>query len=62
VVVALNNSSAGAGFAKTLAFELAALSSEAGAGPELPWTAADQAGLLAQAAICQAAPEAEAAE
>ncbi|EYT55251.1 beta-lactamase [Leucobacter sp. UCD-THU] len=62
VVVALNNSSAGAGFVKTLAFELAALSSEAGAGPELPWTAADQAGLLAQAAICQAAPEAEAAE
>lgn len=55
VVVALNNSSAGAGFAKTLAFHLAALSAEAGAGPEVPWTAEDQAASLAENAICQSA-------
>ena len=62
VVVALNNSSAGAPFVKTLAFELAALATEAGAGPELPWTAADQTAALASAAICQAPPEQEATE
>lgn len=62
VVVALNNSSAGAAFVKTLAFELAALATEAGAGPELTWTAAQQAELLAAAAICQAPPEGEATE
>ncbi len=55
VVVVLNNSSAGAGFAKRLAFELAALATENGIGPkELAWTAADQSAALAAAAICQA--------
>ncbi|UOR02090.1 beta-lactamase family protein [Leucobacter allii] len=53
VVVALNNSSAGAGFAKSLAFEIAAISAEAGSGPELAWTAEDQRGALAKAAVCQ---------
>lgn len=59
VVVALNNSSAGAGFAKTLSFHLAALSAEAGAAPELPWTAEDQAASLAESAICQSTEEEE---
>ena len=53
VVVALNNSSAGAGFVQSLAFQLAAISSEAGSGAELGWTAADQAAKVAEAAICQ---------
>ncbi len=53
VVVSLNNSSAGANFVKALAFELAAISAEAGSGPELPWTAEDQAAKLAEGAICQ---------
>lgn len=48
VVVALNNSSAGAGFAKALALEIAALS-----GLEVPWTAEDQAAVRAEAAVCQ---------
>lgn len=48
VVVALNNSSAGAGFAKALALEIAAIS-----GPEVPWTAEDQTARLAKAAVCQ---------
>lgn len=61
IVVALNNSSAGASFVKTLAFELAALASESGAGGEMPWTAEDQATKLADQAICQVDPEAEAA-
>lgn len=62
VVVALNNSSAGAGFARALAFELAALSTAGGMGPELPWSADDQAQALAGAAICQAPPEQAPAE
>ena len=53
VVVSLNNSSAGAGFAKALAFELAAISAESGSGPDLPWSAEDQAAALAKAAVCQ---------
>jgi len=53
VIVALNNSSAGAGFARTLALQIAAIASAGGAGPELTWTAEDQAGRLAEAAICQ---------
>ncbi|QZY53265.1 serine hydrolase domain-containing protein [Leucobacter tenebrionis] len=53
VVVALNNSSAGAGFAKSLAFQIAALSSEAGAAPEIPWTVDYQAERLRNAAVCQ---------
>ncbi|QIM15397.1 beta-lactamase family protein [Leucobacter insecticola] len=53
VVIALNNSSAGAGFVKALAFELAAISAGAGIAPELPWTAEDQAAALAAGAICQ---------
>jgi len=48
VVVALNNSSAGAGFAKALAFQLAAL-----AGDQVGWSAEDQAGTLASLAVCQ---------
>lgn len=54
VVVALNNSSAGAGFVKTLAMQLAALS---GAGVE--WSAEDQAAALAERAVCQPAAPAE---
>lgn len=54
VVVALNNSSAGAGFAQALAFQLAALT-----GAELPWSAEDQGGRLGELAVCQAEPEAE---
>ncbi len=57
VVVALNNSSAGAAFAKALAFELAAI-----AGLEVGWTAEDQAAALAERAVCQPAPEAAAEE
>lgn len=48
VVVALNNSSAGADFAKALALEIAAIS-----GPEVPWSAEDQAKALSKAAVCQ---------
>ncbi|GAA1320878.1 serine hydrolase domain-containing protein [Leucobacter albus] len=54
VVVALNNSSAGATFAQALAFQLAALT-----GAELPWSAEDQGARLGELAVCQAAPEAE---
>ncbi len=57
VVVTLNNSSAGAGFVRALAFELAAIS---GAGVE--WTAEDQAAALAERAVCQPAPEEAPAE
>lgn len=53
VVVALNNSSAGQSFAKRLAFELAALSHEAGTGPDVTWTSASQAAALKKAAVCQ---------
>lgn len=53
VVVSLNNSSAGAGFVKALAFELAAISTDAGSGSELPWTVDDQAAALSKAAVCQ---------
>lgn len=55
VVVALNNSSAGAGFAGALAFQLAAI---AGAGVE--WTAEDQTASLAERAVCQPPAEATA--
>lgn len=55
VVVVLNNSSAGSGFARTLAFELAALATEAGAGPAVTWSSEEQAAALAAAAICQPA-------
>lgn len=57
VVVTLNNSSAGAGFVRALAFEIAAIS---GAGVE--WTVEDQAAALAERAVCQPAPEAAPAE
>lgn len=57
VVVALNNSSAGAAFAKALAFQLAAI---AGAGVE--WTAEDQGAVLAERAICQPPAEEAPAE
>lgn len=48
VVVALNNSSAGAGFSRALALQIAAIS-----GPEVPWSAENQAKRLAKAAVCQ---------
>lgn len=57
VVVALNNSSAGANFIRTLALQLAALASEAGNGPALDWKAEAQAATLTAAAICQPATE-----
>lgn len=53
VVVALNNSSAGAGFIKSLAFQLAAMSAEDGFGPEVSWDVASQTAALAKAAVCQ---------
>lgn len=52
VVVALNNSSAGAGFAQALAFQLAALT-----GADVPWSAEDQGALLTERAVCQAPAE-----
>jgi D-alanyl-D-alanine carboxypeptidase len=56
VVIALNNSSAGASFAQNLAFQLAAL-----AGANVEWTAEDQAAALSEKAICPL-PAEEAAE
>ena len=53
VVVSLNNSSAGAKFAKALAYQLAALAQAQGVAPELGWTADDQAAKLAKFAVCQ---------
>lgn len=53
VVVALNNSSAGAAFVKALGFEIAAISADAGVAPELPWSVEDQTTLLKKGAICQ---------
>lgn len=53
VVVALNNSSAGASFAQALAFQLTALASAGGVGPEITWTAEYQAARLADKAVCQ---------
>lgn len=47
VVVSLNNSTAGAGFARTLAAQLAALG-----GEETPWTAEDRAAALSAMAVC----------
>lgn len=62
VVVSLNNSSTGAGFAKTLALQLAALAAEAGVGPEVGWASADRSAALAAAAICQPPAEEPPAE
>lgn len=53
VVVSVNNSTAGAGFIKALAFEIAAISAEEGIGPELPWTVDEQVTALGKAAVCQ---------
>ncbi|MHA3683406.1 serine hydrolase domain-containing protein [Leucobacter sp. HY1910] len=53
VVVAVNNSSAGAAFIKALAFELAAIAAEEGFGPELTWSVEDQAAELTKTAVCQ---------
>ncbi|GAA1602116.1 serine hydrolase domain-containing protein [Leucobacter chromiireducens] len=53
VVVALNNSSAGAEFAKQLALQLTAIAAGAGAAPEVAWSAEDSAAALAERAICQ---------
>lgn len=56
VVVSLNDSTAGAGFVRALALQLAALS-----GEEVPRSADDLAAALADAAVCQGGEE-EAAE
>lgn len=53
VVIALNNSSAGAGFAKNLAFQLASISAENGVAMEVPWTVDGQAEALSEGAVCQ---------
>lgn len=53
VVVAVNNSSAGAAFIKALAFELAAIATEEGFGPDVPWSVDDQAAALTKTAVCQ---------
>ncbi|QIM19618.1 beta-lactamase family protein [Leucobacter coleopterorum] len=53
VIVALNNSSAGAAFVKALGFEIAALSANAGIAPDMTWSAEDQTALLEKGAICQ---------
>ncbi|MBC9955111.1 beta-lactamase family protein [Leucobacter sp. cx-42] len=52
VAVALNNSTAGASFARALAFELAAIAAENGAAPEMGWTAEAQANAIAEKAVC----------
>lgn len=62
VVVVLNNSSIGAGFVRTLAFELAAIAAESGAGPAINWTSEEFAASRAGSAICQPAAEAPAPE
>ncbi|GAB2557775.1 serine hydrolase [Leucobacter ruminantium] len=62
VVVTLNNSTAGAGFARALALQIAAISGGSGGGVEVPWSAEDQATALAGAAVCQPAPAEEAPE
>ncbi|MGR4011082.1 serine hydrolase domain-containing protein [Leucobacter sp. 1207-22] len=54
VAVALNNSTAGTGFARALAFELAAIAAENGAAPEMGWTAEAQANVIAEKAVCGA--------
>ncbi|QIK64840.1 serine hydrolase [Leucobacter viscericola] len=53
VIVALNNSSAGAAFVKSLGFEIAALSANAGIAPDMTWSVEDQAAALKKGAICQ---------
>jgi len=53
VVVSFNNSAAGAGFARSAAFQLAAIAAEAGVGPEVSWTVDDQVKALEKAAVCQ---------
>lgn len=53
VVVALNNSSATGTFSKALALELAAISADAGSGPEVTWSVEDQQKALKKAAVCQ---------
>lgn len=60
VVVVLNNSTAGDGFARHLAMQLAALASEAGVGPaELSWTSESRAENMAKGAVCQGGETAE---
>lgn len=54
VIVALNNSTAGAGFAQALAFQLASLT-----GADLGWTAEDQGAKLTELAVCQEPAEGE---
>lgn len=55
VVVTLNNSSAGANFARLLAFNIAAAAKEAGNGPDVTWSTEELNGQLAAAAVCQPA-------
>lgn len=61
VAVALNNSTAGAGFAEKFALQLAAIMAEQEGTLEVPWTAEERAASLADGAICQDVAE-EAAE
>lgn len=61
VVVTLNNSTAGASFARALAFELAAIIAEGGNGPAVTWTPGEFAEARAAAAVCPP-PAEEAAE
>ncbi|WP_129586733.1 serine hydrolase domain-containing protein [Microterricola viridarii] len=67
VVVMLNNSTAGKGFAQQLAMQLASIGSKAAAASgetapaiELPWSAEQAAGALQAGAVCQAPVEAAA--
>lgn len=53
VVVALNNSSAGTTLVKHLALQLAAISAEAGSGPEVSWTAENRGTKVTEAGVCQ---------
>ncbi len=69
VAVMLNNSTAGPGFAKQLAMQLASIASKAPAtgnakqaSVDLPWSAEQSAEALTAAAVCQPPPEEPAAE
>lgn len=57
VVVALNNSTVGAGFASNLAQQLTAIIAEQVGGIEVPWTSEERATSLSEAAVCQEAAE-----
>lgn len=61
IVIALNNSSAGADYAKNLALKLTSVLAEAAPGGlgELGWNEEEVTAALEAGAVCQAAPEAE---